>query len=87
MERTPQKFFRCGSEDRLFAKCPKPQKYNKKRRKQVRFHEKVNHACDNSKNNSKRMICESMARMYGYDECTSGNFGDSSKLTNWILNS
>ena len=26
-----------------------------------------------------------MARMSGNDECPSGNFGDSSKLTNWIL--
>ena len=26
-----------------------------------------------------------MARIYGNDKCTSGNFGDSSQLTNWIL--
>ena len=26
-----------------------------------------------------------MARMYGNDERLSGNFGDSSQLTNWIL--
>ena len=29
----------------------------------------------------------SMARMSGNDECPSGNFGDSSQLTNWILDS
>ena len=28
-----------------------------------------------------------MAPMSGNDECTSRNFGDSSKLTNWILDS
>ena len=28
-----------------------------------------------------------MARMSGNDECSSGNFGDSSQLTNWILDS
>ena len=26
-----------------------------------------------------------MARMSGNDECQTGNFGDSSQLTNWIL--
>ena len=28
-----------------------------------------------------------MARMSGNDECTGGSFGDSSQLTNWILDS
>ena len=28
-----------------------------------------------------------MARMSNNDECPSGNFGDSSQLTNWILDS
>ena len=28
-----------------------------------------------------------MARIYVNDECPSGNFGDSSQLTNWILDS
>ena len=28
-----------------------------------------------------------MTRMSGNDECPSGNFGDSSQLTNWILDS
>ena len=28
-----------------------------------------------------------MARMSGNDECPSENFGDSSQLTNWILDS
>ena len=43
-ERTPCKCFRCGSEDHLIAKFPKPPKYNDKRRKQVRFSEGGNHA-------------------------------------------
>ena len=29
-ERTPQKCFRCGSEDHLIEKCPKPPKDNEK---------------------------------------------------------
>ena len=32
-------------------------------------------------------IYSSMARMSSNDECPSGNFGDSSQLTNWILDS
>ena len=28
-----------------------------------------------------------MARMYSNDKCPSGNFGDSSQQTNWILDS
>ena len=31
-------------------------------------------------------IYASMAHMSVNDECLSGNFGDSSQLTNWILN-
>ena len=34
-ERTPRKCFRCGSEDHIIAKFPKPSKDNEKRRKQV----------------------------------------------------
>ena len=36
-ERTTWKCLRCGSEDRMIAKCPKPPKDNEKRQKQVRF--------------------------------------------------
>ena len=39
------------------------------------------------KNNSDQQIYASMAHMSGNDECPSGNFGNSSKLTNWTLNS
>ena len=38
-------------------------------------------------NNSDQKIYASMARMSNNDKCPSGNFGDSSKLTNWILDS
>ena len=58
-----------------------------KRRKQVRVNEKYNIACNNSKNNNDQKIYASMSRMYGDDECSRGNFGDSSQSTNWILHS
>ena len=44
MEHPPWKCFRCGSEDHMIAKFPKPPKYNEKRRKQVCFNEKGNRA-------------------------------------------
>ena len=74
MERTSRKCFRCGYEDHLIKKCPKPQKENEKRRNQVRFNEKVNRARNNDKNNSDQKIYASMARMSGNDECPSGIF-------------
>ena len=49
------------------------------------FNEKGNCACDNSKNNNDQNIYESMAHMSGNYACPSGDFGDSSQLTNWIL--
>ena len=78
---------RCGSEDHLIAKFPKPPKYNEKRKKQVRFNEKGNCACDNGENNSDQNTYASMAHMSGNDKCPGGNFGESSQLTNWILDS
>ena len=86
-KRTPRKCFRCGSEDHLIAKCPNPPKDDKKQRKQVCLNEKGNHACDNSENNSDQKIYASMARMSGNNECPSEKFGESSQLTNWILDS
>ena len=47
----------------MIEKFPKPPKDNEKRRKQVRFNEKGNRACDNGKNNSDQKIYASMARM------------------------
>ena len=71
----------------MIPKCPKPPKDNKKRRKQVCFNEKGNRACDNGKNNDDHKIYASMARMSSNDERKSGKYGDSSQLTNWILDS
>ena len=42
---------------------------------------------DNNKNNSDQKIYAYMAGMSNNDECPSGYFGDSSQLTNWILDS
>ena len=86
-ERTPRKCFRCGSEDHLIVKFPKPPKENQKHRKKVSFNEKVNRAYDNGKNNSDQKIYAYMACMSDNEGCPSGNFGDSSQLTNWILDS
>ena len=71
----------------MIAKCPNPPKENEKRRRQVRFNEKVNRACDNGKNNDNQKIYASMERMSSDDECKSVKYGDSSQLTNWILDS
>ena len=61
MEKPPWKCFICGSEDNMIAKCPKPPKDNEKRRRQVRFNEKGNRACNNGENNNDHKIYESMA--------------------------
>ena len=61
MERPPWKCFRCGSEDHMVAKFPKPQKDNEKRQRRVCFNEKGNRACDNSKNSDDHKIYASMA--------------------------
>ena len=44
IERTPWTCFRCGSEDHLIEKYPKPPTENEKRQKQVHFNEKDNRA-------------------------------------------
>ena len=86
-ERTSRKYFRCGSEDHLIAKFPNPPKDHQNPQKQVSFNEKGNCACYNGKNKSDQKIYASMARMSSNYKCPSGNFGDSSQLTNWILDS
>ena len=58
MERTPQKCFRCGSEDHMIKKCPK----------QVCFNEKVHCSWNNSKNNGDCEIYASMAQISSNDE-------------------
>ena len=71
----------------MIKNFPKPPKNNEKRLRQVRFNEKGNHACDNGENNDDHKIYASMARMSINDERSSEKYGDSSKLTNWILDS
>ena len=90
-ERNPRKRFRCGYENHLIAKCPKPLKENEKRQRQVRFSERGNHAsqeeCNNGDNNNYQKIYAYMARMSDNDKSLSRDFGDSLQLTNWILDS
>ena len=62
-------------------------KENKKWQKKVRFNKKDNCACNNGENNNNQKIYLSMARMSGNDEYPGGNFGDSSQLTYWLLDS
>ena len=69
----------------MIAKCPKPPKYNEKRRRQLRFNKIGNHACDNRENNNDHKIYASMVGMSSNDERKSVKYGDSSQLTNWIL--
>ena len=90
-ERTPHKYFRCGSEDHLIAKCPKPPKDNQKLRKKVRFSERGNSASqkerDTGDNDNDQKIYAYMARMSGNDKSPSRDFGGISQLTNWFLDS
>ena len=84
-ERPPWKCFRCGSEDHIIAKCPKPPKDDKKWLNQVSFNENVNRACNNGEDNDDQKIYASMARMPSNDERKSVKYGDSSQLTDWFL--
>ena len=62
-------------------------KDNEKQRKSVFFNEKGNCVCGNGKDENDHKIYVSMARMSSDDECKSLKYGDSLKLTNWILDS
>ena len=75
------------SEDHMIKKCPKPPKDNEKRRKQVRFNDKGNRACNNGENNSDQKIYAYITRMSGNDKCPSDNFGNHSQLTSWFFDS
>ena len=79
-ERTPRKCFRCGSLYHLIAKCPKPPKDNEKRRNQVSFDERGNHALqkesDNGDNDKNKKIHSYMARMSGNGKSSSRDLGD-----------
>ena len=71
----------------MITKCTNPPKDNQKRRKSVHFDEKGNHACDNGEDDNDHQIYASITRMSSDDEHESGDYGDSSQLTNWILDS
>ena len=55
-DRPSRKCYRCGSEDHMIAKYPKPPKYSDKRHKLVRFNEKGNRACDNGEDDNDHKI-------------------------------
>ena len=86
-DRPAWKCFRYGSEDHMIAKFPKPPKYSEKRRKYEKSKEKGNRACDNSDDDNDLKVYASMARMSTDDKRESKDHGDSSPLTNWILDS
>ena len=67
-DRPARKFYRCGYEDHMVAKCPNPPKDSEKRQKSVRFNEKGNRACNNGKDDNNHKIYASMARMSSDDE-------------------
>ena len=71
----------------MIAKCLKPPKDNEKRKNQVCFNEKCNRACNNGENDDDHKMYASMERMSSNGERSSENYGDSSQLTNWILDS
>ena len=66
-ERTPRKRFRCGSEDNLIEKCPKPPKYNEKRQNQVHFSERGDHVSQKNVTTAKIMTTKSY--MYLWHVC------------------
>ena len=86
-DRPAQKCFRCGSEDHLIAKCPKPPKDSEKKRKSDKSKEKGNSAKDNSDTDDDLKVYASMAQMSNDDKRENKDYGDSSQLTNWILDS
>ena len=86
-DRPAQKCFRCGSEDHLIAKCPKPPKDSEKRCKSEKAKEKGNSAKDNSDDDDDLKVYASMAKMSNDDVRENKDYGDSSQLTNWILDS
>ena len=71
----------------MIAKFHKPPKYSKKRRKSDKSKEKCNRACDNSDDDNDLKVYASMSRMSNDDKHENKYYGDSSQLTNWILDS
>ena len=86
-DRPAQKCFRCGFEDHMITKCPNPPKDSEKRLMSEKSKEKGNRACDNSNEDDELKVYASMARMSSDDKRENKDYGDSSQLTNWILDS
>ena len=83
-DRPARKCFRCGFEDHLIAKCPKPPKDSEKRRKSDKSKEKGNSAKDNSNDDNELKVYASMARMSN-DDVKKKDYGDSSQpIGFWI---
>ena len=78
-DRPARKCFRCGSEDYLIAKCPKPPKDSEKRCKSEKFKEKDNRVCDNSDDENDLKVYASMALMSNDDKRESKDYGNSSQ--------
>ena len=68
-------------------RCPKQPKDGKKKCKKVSFKEKGNSVKDNSEDDDDLKVYASMARMSNDDVSEKKDYGDSSQLTNWILDS
>ena len=60
-DRPDRKCLRCGSEDHLIAKFPKPPKDSEKRRKSDKSKKKVTPACNNSDDDNDLKVYASMA--------------------------
>ena len=58
-----------------------------KRRNQVSFNTKGNCARNNGEDKNDHKIYVSMAQMSSNDKSSIENYGDSSQLTNWVLDS
>ena len=71
----------------MIAKYPKPPKDSEKRLKSEKSKEKGHCACDNSDDDNELKLYASMAQMTNYDKRENKDYGDSSQLTNWILDS
>ena len=71
----------------MIVKFPNPPKESEKIRKSEKSKEKGNRACDNSDDDNDLKVYASMARMSSDVKRESKDYGDSSQLTNWILDS
>ena len=71
----------------MITKCTKPPKDSEKRRKYEKYKEKGNRSCDNNNDDNDLKVYASMAQMSNDDKRKNKDYGDSSQLTNWILDS